>query len=173
MKTKPEGVVFFVAGKPMAQPRQRHRIVVVGKEGDGKQASRRKSKRNMYVQTYNPANSEPSRWKRKVRAEAAEAFRAYRLGPFDGPVMVRLLCRFALKSKPCHYREKKPDIDNLQKLVFDAMNGVAYRDDSQICRVTASKTETRDPALEGVVIRVVPLVQRPAEKTDRPPSTER
>lgn len=166
MKPESKGVTIFVAGKPMAQPRQRHRIVVVGKDAGGKQASRRKSKRNMYVQTYNPANSEPSRWKRKVRAEAAEAFRACGIGPFDGPVMVRLLCRFALKSKPCHYREKKPDIDNLQKLIFDAMNGVAYRDDSQICRVTAIKTETRDPALEGVVIRVVPLVQRPAEKKE-------
>lgn len=170
MKPESKGVTIFVAGKPMAQPRQRHRIVVVGKDAGGKQSSRRKSKRNMYVQTYNPVNSEPSRWKRKIRAEVAEMVRTRGHGPFDGPVVVMLLFRFALKSKPCHYRDKKPDIDNLQKLVFDAMNGVAYRDDSQICRVTASKTETRDPALEGVVIRVVPLVQRPAEKKDGPPS---
>ena len=30
---------------------------------------------------------------------------------------------------------KKPDSDNIIKIILDALNGVAYRDDSQICRV--------------------------------------
>lgn len=34
---------------------------------------------------------------------------------------------------------KKPDADNIAKAVCDALNGVAYRDDSQICRLTVSK----------------------------------
>lgn len=34
---------------------------------------------------------------------------------------------------------KKPDGDNIIKTILDALNGVAYRDDSQICRVYFEK----------------------------------
>lgn len=34
---------------------------------------------------------------------------------------------------------KKPDIDNMQKAVLDALNGIAWEDDSQIVKVTAEK----------------------------------
>ena len=30
---------------------------------------------------------------------------------------------------------KKPDADNIIKVILDALNGVAYQDDAQICRV--------------------------------------
>ena len=34
---------------------------------------------------------------------------------------------------------KKPDIDNIAKAILDGLNGVAFRDDSQICVLCASK----------------------------------
>lgn len=34
---------------------------------------------------------------------------------------------------------KKPDIDNCIKAILDALNGVAYKDDTQVVSVTASK----------------------------------
>jgi Holliday junction resolvase RusA-like endonuclease len=34
---------------------------------------------------------------------------------------------------------KKPDLDNIAKAWNDALNGVAYRDDSLICRMTLDK----------------------------------
>lgn len=34
---------------------------------------------------------------------------------------------------------KKPDIDNIAKIVLDGLNGVAYKDDSQICRLEVYK----------------------------------
>ena len=34
---------------------------------------------------------------------------------------------------------KTPDIDNLLKTVLDGLNGVAFRDDAQVCEVVASK----------------------------------
>lgn len=40
---------------------------------------------------------------------------------------------------------KKPDIDNLTKSVLDALNGVAWEDDSQIVRLTASKEYSEEP----------------------------
>ena len=46
---------------------------------------------------------------------------------------------------------KKPDIDNLQKAVKDALNGIAYRDDSQVCKVMALKQYAES---DGVLIEI-------------------
>ena len=35
---------------------------------------------------------------------------------------------------------KKPDIENIVKTILDALNGVAYQDDTQVASVTAVKT---------------------------------
>lgn len=40
---------------------------------------------------------------------------------------------------------KRPDLDNLQKAVLDALNGIAWADDSQIVRITAKKEYTEHP----------------------------
>lgn len=40
---------------------------------------------------------------------------------------------------------KKPDVDNLVKAVLDALNGVAWEDDSQIVRLSASKEYSAEP----------------------------
>jgi Holliday junction resolvase RusA-like endonuclease len=37
--------------------------------------------------------------------------------------------------RPC----KKPDIDNVCKIIFDALNGIAYKDDTQIIQLHATK----------------------------------
>ena len=39
------------------------------------------------------------------------------------------------KIRPC----KKPDIDNICKIIFDALNGIAYKDDTQIVQLHATK----------------------------------
>lgn len=38
---------------------------------------------------------------------------------------------------------KKPDIDNIEKAVFDALNRLAYNDDSQIVRTVSEKVYCR------------------------------
>ncbi len=40
---------------------------------------------------------------------------------------------------------KKPDVDNLAKAVLDALNGIAWEDDSQIVRLTAWKEYSTEP----------------------------
>ena len=40
---------------------------------------------------------------------------------------------------------KKPDVDNLVKAVLDALNGVAWVDDSQIVRLIAEKRYSTEP----------------------------
>lgn len=37
------------------------------------------------------------------------------------------------------WRDKKPDIDNIAKIVCDALNGVAYKDDNQIALMLVAK----------------------------------
>ncbi|MCM8710522.1 RusA family crossover junction endodeoxyribonuclease [Clostridium sp. SYSU_GA19001] len=40
---------------------------------------------------------------------------------------------------------KKPDIDNILKIIFDALNGIAYKDDTQIYKVTCTKMYAEEP----------------------------
>ena len=43
--------------------------------------------------------------------------------------------------------QTKPDIDNVVKVVCDALNSVAYRDDTQVIRVVAEKVYSDEPKL--------------------------
>ena len=43
------------------------------------------------------------------------------------------------------FNAHKPDIDNLLKFVMDAMNGVFYKDDSQIVDVDIKKQYSNTP----------------------------
>jgi Holliday junction resolvase RusA-like endonuclease len=36
------------------------------------------------------------------------------------------------------YPTKKPDADNIAKVILDALNGIAYRDDTQVVDLTVS-----------------------------------
>lgn len=43
---------------------------------------------------------------------------------------------------------KKPDLDNVAKVVCDALNGIAYHDDTQICRLALYKHYGETPRVE-------------------------
>lgn len=43
---------------------------------------------------------------------------------------------------------KKPDIDNVIKSILDALNGVAYHDDTQVIAVTAEKRYSAETRVE-------------------------
>lgn len=43
---------------------------------------------------------------------------------------------------------KKPDMDNIIKIIADSLNGIAYYDDSQIVKVTAEKYYSDAPRVE-------------------------
>ena len=65
--------------------------------------------------------------------------------PVEGPVLVTVLFRFGRpKSHTKAARlddnhKQKPDLDNLCKAVLDALNGICWADDSQVCQIRASK----------------------------------
>lgn len=43
---------------------------------------------------------------------------------------------------------KKPDCDNVAKIICDALNGCAYKDDAQIVRCTVAKYYSETPRVE-------------------------
>lgn len=74
--------------------------------------------------------------------------------PFEGPLKVDITFYFSrpkshygtgknagvLKKTAPYHHITKPDIDNLRKLVMDALSGVFYIDDKQVCIGTTIKT---------------------------------
>lgn len=105
------------------------------------------------VRVYDPANARD--WKRTVQAQVLTQKPPE---PVEGPLAVAL--RFVLprpRSLPKRevFPAKRPDAENLAKAVLDAMQGVVYRDDSQIVRLTIAKDYGPSP---GVVIRVERVV---------------
>lgn len=40
---------------------------------------------------------------------------------------------------------KKPDCDNIAKIILDSLNGIAYHDDSQICELSVEKLYGEQP----------------------------
>lgn len=66
----------------------------------------------------------------------------------ESPVRVMLCCRFTMpaswseKKRKAHRGDwccKKPDADNIAKAVCDALNGVLWRDDSQVASLVVEK----------------------------------
>jgi Holliday junction resolvase RusA-like endonuclease len=67
--------------------------------------------------------------------------------PLDGPVYVEIRAVFARpkrlvwKSKPMlpAWHVSRPDVDNVGKSALDSLNGIAWRDDSQVCWIVVRK----------------------------------
>ena len=86
--------------------------------------------------------------------------------PTDEPVAVSIRAYFAMpKSYPKEMRSLevaesvpqcvKPDADNIAKSVCDGLKGVAWRDDSQVMRLTVAKKYSDRPRVEVDIIRFV------------------
>lgn len=82
--------------------------------------------------------------------------------PLEMPLTVTIKAYMGIpKSKPRKWREaaaiglqmptKKPDADNIARCVTDAVNGVLWRDDSQIVRLTVSKHYSDEPRVEVTI----------------------
>ena len=74
----------------------------------------------------------------------AAEFRKQLPKPLKGPVSLKVTVQRILpKSRPKKTASEpdtfRPDLDNILKLVMDALNGVAYIDDNQVTSVQAEK----------------------------------
>lgn len=76
----------------------------------------------------------------------------------EGPIAINLISiRKIPKSSSAKQKEmmmnneilpvKKPDLDNIAKSVLDALNGVAYNDDSQVVTLNLSKVYGNEDAV--------------------------
>ena len=125
-------LLFFAAGLPKAQPRAKARAM-------GK-----------FAQVYNPKTADD--WKMIVRNEAAKAWDAV---PWEGPLCVNLTFYFPrigshfkgqsaaakaanapriVKDNAPRWHTTKPDRDNCDKAVMDALTNLGvWHDDKQVC----------------------------------------
>jgi Holliday junction resolvase RusA-like endonuclease len=90
--------------------------------------------------------------KTKVRFCAVSAMA--RQSPLEGPLELR--CDFYNRRK----RTAVPDVDNLLKLIADALNGVVYIDDAQCVLKVGAKHDTRE--VGGTPRTVVTITRAPA-----------
>ena len=100
-------------------------------------------------------------WREAVRQEALRTREPMALGP----VTLELAFRFVRPK--AHFNSKgelkpsapmrvitKPDLDKLQRSTLDALTGVLFKDDSQVCRILAMKCYCLEGELEGCEIVV-------------------
>ena len=85
---------------------------------------------------------------------------------------VRVLLTFRLRRPKGHwgkhgvkptappYPAVKPDVDKLERAILDALTGIAYADDAQVCEVIKSKVYA-SPGDEGASITVEAMDYRP------------
>lgn len=86
--------------------------------------------------TYTPGST--------IKAEAEirrQARSQFFFSPLTSAVGIRANFQFTkAKSNKSKYMVKRPDIDNVLKLFGDALNGVVWKDDSQIIKCEVVKT---------------------------------
>lgn len=135
-------VVFLVPGKPQGKARARTFVNATGKS-----------------QSMTPENT--LLYENLIKARYINAAKGARFSE-GTPVVLKIKAQFLPAKSASKKRKadmlagrelplKKPDIDNIVKVVADALNGVAYRDDTQIIRVVAEKEYA---ATEGLLVTV-------------------
>lgn len=98
-------------------------------------------------------------WRDLVRVEAQVAALRVCWRPVSGPVCCEYGFVFGLPKRPGGRRAddphcQDPDIDKLVRAVNDAVSGVLFVDDNQVCGVVAWKRWGVSP---GLVLTVAPL----------------
>jgi Holliday junction resolvase RusA-like endonuclease len=142
----PSIIRFFVDERPIPQPRGRPCRV-----GDGTM--------RVIVDSDHPV----FKFRNAVQATAYLAYRGK--PPLAGPLRIDaeiLLPRpqnmiWKRKPMPRELHITKPDRDNLEKAIFDALKGILFLDDGQICDGRTRKFIAAGDERPGTWITVVPL----------------
>jgi crossover junction endodeoxyribonuclease RusA len=71
------------------------------------------------------------------------------LTPLSGPVEVSILLHPRKPKRPSKTLTRSLDVDNAVKVVLDSLNGIAWRDDRQIERLTVIRCE---PIPDGALV---------------------
>ena len=133
---------FFVPGNPVALKRHRQ-----GKWGN-----------------YDPSSGDKADFLAKAMQHKPDK-------PFDCPLSLTLFFIFprpknhfgtgkkanVLKDSAPVWHTGRPDLDNLEKFICDALNGVFWRDDSIICQKFSEKSYSDERGIIGVQIGIKTL----------------
>ena len=85
-------------------------------------------------------------WRKKVRAH----FTTYEM--WKGPITVELeFWLYRGKTVKRDLPSVKPDIDKLARAILDALTGVVYADDSQVCQLVVVKRYGPKPGVQITV----------------------
>lgn len=139
-------IKFTIPGEPCAQGRPRFSTI------------------GGYVKAIDPAKSRNQ--KAFVKYLATTAAKQQGWTYTDLPLYVEIIAYMGIpKSKPKKWRTaairgqerptKKPDVDNLFKLVTDALSGVIYADDKQIASCRVQKWYSEEPRTEVKIAEVI------------------
>lgn len=115
--------------------------------------------------TYRFTDKKAEAGKRHIADCAAQAFRGIR--PASGPVIIRVIAIFEIpKSWPVYLRKaaaecrvmhvQDPDLDQLVKQVKDALKGIAYVDDNQVCGYANHAKRYGAPERTEITVQVLP-----------------
>lgn len=126
----------------------------------------RAAKRGKHVTLYTPAKTVTYENTAALFASQAMTGRP----PFSGPMCVFMDIMLPIPGSWSKKRQeaartgkewptKKPDMDNVIKGIFDAMNGIVWADDVQVVALNVGKMYSDSP---GVVVRIRPILQEAA-----------
>lgn len=118
---------------------------------------------NGHAVAYDPEKSR--NYKAYVKLLATQAMKDNGFTMIDGPCCLDILACFEVpKSKSKKFRQaalegrerpiKKPDLSNIVKGIEDALNGLAYKDDSSIVFLSVAKCYSEVPRVE-VILREI------------------
>ena len=122
------------------------------------QARHRHFKKGDFIGTYDPSAKAKKQLAMVVQDEAPEV-------PLTGPIALELIFYMPrpknhygtgrnagkLKGSAPYWHVSRPDSDNLEKFVKDALNGIFWKDDSQICYTSTQKIYSDQPRSEIVI----------------------
>lgn len=144
-------ISFTVPAVPVAQPRQRHRLVTSGGR--------------TFASNYTPARDPVNAFKAACQLAAAQAYQG---PPLDCPLWMEVVF---VMPRPANVRKRdgngrlphtgKPDRDNLMKSLQDALEGLLFRNDSLICAGGVSKWKAAADEQPHVEVRLERLAPTP------------
>jgi Holliday junction resolvase RusA-like endonuclease len=70
---------------------------------------------------------------------------------FKHDIPLCLDVKFVFSDKNTWYGRPRPDLDNLCKIVMDALNGIVYQDDNQFVKLVAEKKTSKTRANRTVI----------------------
>lgn len=159
----PVFLAFEMRGPPPIKGRHRSRLVVPKTAWVNGSYITRQTVKMVFIQQYPDPATEAAE---KVLAEAAGLFMRGR-APTEQPVALLV---HAFRAIPASYSKTdrakalagallptpRPDADNHLKVVKDALNGICWRDDSQVCDARVIKRYSDIPAIRVEIREFLP-----------------